>query len=172
MNLCATDASRADTFRAHARIRLCAISADSLDIREASARRLNLVSICLLDNERLGIAGEMTCKVDVGRCDWGCGRREDMSAGFLRGAVFLCEHRAGSRNPTTGHLFYCQESKPALSFLGHLRRTYLAFSANVKRSISARTFAPILDAQSNYIALLQHQFICPLSVFAMSVGIL
>ena len=172
MNLYATDVSRADTFRAHARIRLCAISADSLDIREASARRLNLVSICLLDNERLGIAGEMTCKVDVGRCDWGCGRREDMSAGFLRGAVFLCEHRAGSRNPTTGHLFYCQESKPALSFLGHLRRTYLAFSANVKRSISARTFAPILDAQSNYIALLQHQFICPLSVFAMSVGIL
>lgn len=172
MNLYATDASRADTFRAHARIRLCAISADSLDIREASARRLNLVSICLLDNERLGIAGEMTCKVDVGRCDWGCGRREDMSAGFLRGAVFLCEHRARSRNPTTGHLFYCQESKPALSFLGHLRRTYLAFSANVKRSISARTFAPILDAQSNYIALLQHQFICPLSVFAMSVGIL
>ena len=172
MNLYATDASRADTFRAHARIRLCAISADSLDIREASARRLNLVSICLLDNERLGIAGEMTCKVDVGRCDWGCGRREDMSAGFLRGAVFLCEHRAESRNPTTGHLFYCQESKPALSFLGHLRRTYLAFFANVKRSISARTFAPILDAQSNYIALLQHQFICPLSVFAMSVGIL
>lgn len=154
MNLYATDASRADTFRAHARIRLCAISADSLDIREASARRLNLVSICLLDNERLGIAGEMTCKVDVGRCDWGCGRREDMSAGFLRGAVFLCEHRAGSRNPTTGHLFYCQESKPALSFLGHLRRTYLAFSANVKRSISARTFAPILDAQSDYFALL------------------
>ena len=160
MNRCATDASRVDTFRAPARIRLCAISADSLDIREASARRLNLVSICLLDNERLGMEGGVRCWVDVGRCDRGCGRREDVSAGFLRGAVVLCEHPAGSRNPTAGHLFYCQESRSALSVLGHLWRTYLAFSATVKRSISARTFAPILDAQSDYFALLQHQFIC------------
>ena len=160
MNRCATDASRVDTFRALARIRLCAISADSLDIREASARRLNLVSICLLDNERLGMEERISCWVDVGRGDRGCGRREDMSAGLLRGAVFLCEHPAGSRNPTAGHSFYCQESRSALSVLGHLWRTYLAFPAIVRRSISARTFAPILDAQSDYIALLQHQFIC------------